>query len=193
MNGRPHPIQFGPMELADVAQVTAIDRLSFPLPWSEAAYRRELTENANAHFLVAYLPAEARAPENRLTRWLRPAAPRQIVGYLGYWYIVDEAHISTIAVHPAYRRQGIGERLLVVMLREAAGLGATLATLEVRLGNREAQRLYAKYGFEVVGRRRGYYRDNGEDALLMTVQPLARAWQRLQPLEPQPSKITGGA
>jgi len=185
MHGRPESVRFGRMELGDIAQVVAIDRLSFPLPWSEASYRREINENTNAHFWVAYQPASGQGPEARWTRWLRPPAARRIVGYLGCWYIVDEAHVSTLAVHPDFRRQGVGEALLVIMLRAAAGLGATLATLEVRLSNEPAQRLYRKYGFEVVGRRKGYYRDNSEDALLMTVQPLSRAMQSVNSPEPQ--------
>ncbi|MBI3359583.1 MAG: ribosomal protein S18-alanine N-acetyltransferase [Chloroflexi bacterium] len=167
------------MELADVPQVAAIDRQSFPLPWLASSYRHELTENENAHFLVAHLGPVSRRPGQWWQDWFRPQPVRTIVGYGGYWYIMDEAHISTIAVHPDYRGQGIGERLLVAMLEHARSLGATLATLEVRVGNVVAQNLYRKYGFEEVGRRNGYYRDNGEDALLMTVAPLAKVWESM--------------
>lgn len=176
-NGR-GPIRLGPMQLADVPQVVVIDRMSFPLPWTADSYRHELTQNANAHFLVAHLLAQ---PQERAAWWAfwRPEpAGRKIVGYIGFWYVMDEAHVSTLAVHPDYRRQKIGERLLVAMLRHAGSLGAKLATLEVRASNLAAQRLYRKYGFEEAGRRKGYYRDNGEDALLMTATPLARAWER---------------
>jgi ribosomal-protein-alanine N-acetyltransferase len=177
MNGQAGPIRFARMELADIPQVLGIDRQSFPLPWSEGAYRRELSENANSHFLVAYLPSGAGPPERTWRGWLRREPPRVIVGYVGFWYVVDEAHISTLAVHPGFRGQGIGARLLVAMLGEAAALGARLVTLEVRVSNLAAQRLYRKFGFEEVGRRKGYYRDNAEDALLMTLAPLERAWQ----------------
>lgn len=172
------PICLGPMELADVPQVAAIDQQSFPLPWPAGAYRHELTENENAHFVVAYISPVPHKPGKWWEGLLRPQPLRTIVGFVGYWYIVDEAHISTIAVHPDYRGRGIGERLLVAMLEHARSLGATLATLEVRIGNVAAQNLYHKYGFEEVGRRKNYYRDNLEDALLMTAEPLAKAWER---------------
>jgi len=177
MSGRARPIRLGRMELADIPQVVAIDQQSFPMPWSEATYRLELTENANSHFLVACLSSGARPSGQGWRGWLRREPPRVVVGYIGFWYVVDEAHISTLAVHPAYRGRGIGAQLLAAMLREAAGLGARLATLEVRVGNLAAQRLYLKFGFEEVGRRPAYYRDNAEDALLMTLAPLGRVWQ----------------
>lgn len=142
-----------PMTLADIPQVMEIERLSFPLPWSENSFRKELTENEQAHFFVA--------EEGR------------VIGYVGYWYIVDECHISTLAVHPSWRRQGMGQMLLAAALSHALRLGAILATLEVRESNVAALTLYQKYGFHIVGRRRHYYRDNGEDALLMTAQPIA--------------------
>jgi len=126
---------------------------------------------------VACLSSGARPSGQGWRGWLRREPPRVVVGYIGFWYVVDEAHISTLAVHPAYRGRGIGAQLLAAMLREAAGLGARLATLEVRVGNLAAQRLYLKFGFEEVGRRPAYYRDNAEDALLMTLAPLGRVWQ----------------
>jgi ribosomal-protein-alanine N-acetyltransferase len=98
-----------------------------------------------------------------------------IVGFSGYWLVVDEAHISTFAVHPGWRRQGIGQALLREVLRQAVLQGATSATLEVRVSNLAAQQLYANHGFVPVGRRRGYYRDNNEDALLMTTYSLKPA------------------
>jgi ribosomal-protein-alanine N-acetyltransferase len=165
------------MELSDVDQVVAIDQLSFPIPWSAASYRREITENDHSHFFVAHLPNGAAAPNKWWARW-RPASPgqaRRVVGYIGYWHVADEAHISTIAVHPDYRRHRIGEQLLGSTLRHAAKLGASLATLEVRVSNLGAYELYRKFGFEVVGRRKAYYRDNGEDAHIMSVTPLATA------------------
>jgi ribosomal-protein-alanine N-acetyltransferase len=149
------------MGLDDIPQVMEIDRLSFPLPWSENSFRKELAENEHAYFFVA-------------------EAQGGIVGFAGYWYIVDECHISTLAVHPAQRGQGIGDLLLAAALRHALALGAALATLEVRESNVAAQTLYRKYGFEVAGRRRRYYRNNDEDALLMTAQPV-----RLQGAESQ--------
>lgn len=141
-----------PMTLADIPQVFAIDQLSFANPWSERSYYYELTENHAAHFFVLVEP------------------PRTIWGYAGLWLIVDEAHINTLAVHPTWRRRGYGESLLVALLHCALSLNALSATLEVRASNHAAQNLYRKYGFAEVGRRKRYYRDNGEDALLLTAQ-----------------------
>ncbi|HLC34086.1 MAG TPA: ribosomal protein S18-alanine N-acetyltransferase [Anaerolineales bacterium] len=142
------------MRADDIARVMAIDSLSFPNPWPETTYHFEISENPSAHLLVLEVQAEQ--------------ARTQVIGFAGYWFIIDEAHISTLAVHPDWRGRGMGQVLLRALLREAAWRGALSATLEVRRGNRVAQRLYERHGFAVVGRRLGYYSDNGEDALLMT-------------------------
>lgn len=164
-------VRLAPMELADIPQVVAIDQRSFSLPWSASSYRFELTENHASHFHVA-VNAESRPVRNFLQRLrhLGQPPPRSVVGYIGYWLIEDEIHISTIAVHPDWRGQGIGDQLLRVALIQAAESEAVMVTLEVRVSNTVAQRLYRKYGFEVVGRRKRYYRDNHEDALIMTVE-----------------------
>ncbi len=141
------------MSLEDVPTVMEIDRLSFPVPWPERSYRYELTENRAATMLVA------EHVENR-----------SVVGYLGFWLIADEAHISTLAVHPLHRRRGIGEQLLREALQMAIAKGAEIVTLEVRASNQAALELYEKFDFEVVGKRAGYYRDNREDAILMTLR-----------------------
>ena len=146
------------MTLEDLPEVLQIDRLSFPLPWSERSYRFELTENPASHMLVAVSHDEG--------------TPR-VVGYAGFWMLVDEAHISTLAIHPDYRRLGLGAELLRRVLGDAARSGADMATLEVRVSNQAAVNLYHKFGFQIVGRRVRYYRDNGEDALLMTTWGLA--------------------
>jgi ribosomal-protein-alanine N-acetyltransferase len=146
------------MRLEDLPAVMEIDRLSFPIPWSERTYQFEITENPSSHLLVTTTDPESAAPA--------------IIGFSGYWLVVDEAHISTFAVHPQWRRQGIGGALMREVLRQAAFQGATIATLEVRVSNLVAQHLYANYGFVPVGNRRGYYRDNNEDALLMTTYSL---------------------
>lgn len=101
------------------------------------------------------------------------------------WMFVDEAHVSTIASHPAWRGRGVGELLLLSLMREAERRAAIFVTLEVRVSNTVAQNLYLKYGFEEVGLRKRYYRDNGEDALIMTVQHFQRPEykQRLADLE----------
>ncbi len=164
-----HAARLAAMELADLPQVMTIDRLSFPQPWSEASYRYELLENTNAYFIVALDPHGAAPVRHWLARWLRQPERRQVVGYAGLWLVVDEGHINTLAVHPQWRGRGLGEKLLLELLRYAREHSAVMATLEVRVNNFTAQRLYRKHGFEEVGRRPRYYRD-GEDALLMTVR-----------------------
>lgn len=145
------------MILADLPVVLHIDRLSFPLPWSERTYRFELEENRASCLYVVEVANHGQA---------------DVVGYVGLWFVIDEAHISTLAVHPDYRGEGIGERLLQHALDYAFGQGAATVTLEVRVSNRPALSLYYKYGFEVVGKRRGYYRDNSEDAYIMALNIL---------------------
>lgn len=166
-----------PMRLEDLPQVMAIDQVSFPQPWTEQSYRFELEENQNAHFIVA-LETPAPPTAGWLQRWLTPTTPRKVIGFAGFWLVVDEAHINTIAVHPHWRRQGIGEHLLRAILERARAIKAVSATLEVRVSNLPAQKMYAKFGFEEVGRRKRYYRD-GEDALLMTarLEPTPPGWQ----------------
>lgn len=149
------------MELADLDQVQAIDRISFSLPWPASAYRYELKENPLSLLWVA----ELRQGDGQ----------RRIAGVVVVWLILDEAHIATIAVHPEYRGQGIGRRLLASAVRDAIYRGAGLATLEVRASNLAAQNLYRRFRFEVVGSRPHYYKDNHEDALIMTVSGLGEA------------------
>ena len=142
-----------PMRVADLAAVQLIERSSFTTPWPSQAYRQELESNRLAQYVVALMGAE-------------------IVGYGGIWLMVDEAHVTTFAVHPRYRRRYIGERLLLALIDLARARQAREATLEVRLSNLPARRLYEKYGFRPVGIRPRYYSDNGEDALIMTTEPL---------------------
>ncbi|MHB0874869.1 MAG: ribosomal protein S18-alanine N-acetyltransferase [Anaerolineae bacterium] len=146
------------MRLEDVDQVAEIEKLSFPLPWPPDTYRRDLRGNNVAHYLVC----EDVTGEPRLA------------GYTGYWHIQDEIHISTLAVVPGYRGRGLGEYLLASALAEGIEQGAHSAILEVRASNLVAQGLYLKYGFRVSGRRRRYYRDNNEDALVMEVTSLSQ-------------------
>ena len=142
-----------PMRLDDLPAVHAIELASFSAPWPPHAYRSELESNRLAHYLVV-------------------RADDRIAAYGGMWLMVDEAHITTFAVHPAWRRQRIGERLLLAFLDLAVDRGAHEATLEVRLSNLSARKLYEKYGFRPVGLRPRYYSDNQEDALIMTTSPL---------------------
>lgn len=144
------------MTVDDLATVMEIDRLSFSTPWSERSFRSELNNNPAACLRVAEVQMKA---------------PR-IVGFVGIWMLVDEAHISTLAVHPDLRGQGIGGVLLRDAIEQAVGLHASLVTLEVRQSNQNAIHLYRKHGFETVGRRVRYYRDNQEDAILMTLTDL---------------------
>ncbi len=141
------------MTLEDVPTVHEIDMLSFSLPWPERSFRFELTENP-------------------VTRgWVAESGGR-IAAMLVLWLIVDEAHIATIATHPDFRRQGIGERLMIAALLSARAEGAARAFLEVRAGNAGALALYEKYGFVVAGVRLRYYKDNNEDAILMNLEDL---------------------
>jgi ribosomal-protein-alanine N-acetyltransferase len=134
--------------------VQLIERASFTTPWPPQAYRQELESNRLAAYLVGVMDSD-------------------VVAYGGIWLMVDEAHITTFAVHPLYRRRRIGERLLLSLLDLSLDRHAREATLEVRLSNLAARRLYEKYGFRPVGIRPRYYSDNQEDALIMTTEPLA--------------------
>ncbi|MBL8163899.1 MAG: ribosomal protein S18-alanine N-acetyltransferase [Anaerolineae bacterium] len=154
------------MTLADVPQVTAIDRLSFDLPWSERSYAYEINESEHSFMVV--LEASRELP---IAGWRRllglnggTRIERRIVGYGGLWNIGPEAHISTIAVHPQARGRGWGEVLLLAMMRRALALRAVEVVLEVRVSNERAQNLYRKHHFRTVGVKQGYYRNNDEDA-----------------------------
>ncbi len=143
-----------PMTLEDVADVHRIEAASFPTPWPDYAFRQELQSNRLAHYLVV-------------------KAGGQTIGYGGLWLMVDEAHVTTFAVLPEWRRRGIGARLMLELMRLAADLNARIVTLEVRLSNHPARALYSRFGFHPVGLRPRYYSDNNEDALIMTTAPIA--------------------
>jgi ribosomal-protein-alanine N-acetyltransferase len=178
------PFRLRLMTIADIPQVVAIERASLPSGWPPDAYERELRQNNLARYIVAVedgAPSGLRPPAGhiltRLRRRLagRPApvpAGERIIGFLGLWYMVDEAHIVTVAVREDARRRGVGEALVAAAIELARRRAAETVTLEVRVSNTGAQALYEKYGFTRVGRRRGYYTDNGEDALIMTTPPL---------------------
>jgi ribosomal-protein-alanine N-acetyltransferase len=142
------------MRPEDVRAVSGVDRLCFTLPWSEDAFAGEL-ESPVGYYRVAELEG-------------------RIVGYIGCHAILDEAHVTTFGVHPAVRGRGIGERLLADALRHAVRSGCRRVTLEVRAGNEPALRLYRKYGFHPVSRRRRYYPDNDEDAVVMWIEDTTR-------------------
>jgi [ribosomal protein S18]-alanine N-acetyltransferase len=141
------------MSADDIPAVHAIESASFPTPWPPYAFRQEIEGNRMAHYLVV-------------------RAGERVIAYAGIWLMVDEAHVTTFAVLPAYRRRGIGGLLLSELIELSADLGARVATLEVRLSNDSARRLYGMFGFRPVGVRPRYYSDNGEDALIMTTEHL---------------------
>ena len=155
----PVAIRIEPMTLDDIDAVHAIERTSFVVPWPDEAYRNEILTNRLASYVVA-------------------RAGDTVVGFAGIWVMVDEAHVTTFAVDPRWRRRGIGERLLLTLLDLSMARRAREATLEVRLSNMPARRLYEKYGFRPVGIRPRYYSDNGEDALIMTTETLDSASMR---------------
>ncbi len=167
------------MTAADIPQVMEVERESFPSMWPQTAYRRELT-NRIARYLVAVDPSTIVAGEEPPHTGLRAAVDRLLhhppvvptrellLGFVGVWLVVGEAHVVTLGVREAYRRRGIGERLLIAGIELAQDAGQDTVTLEVRRSNTGAQALYEKYGFDRVGVRPRYYSDDGEDAIIMT-------------------------
>ncbi len=171
-----------PMRESDLGRVQEIERQSFSTPWSAATYLRELRSQEQCRYIVARssngpprtLGGEA-APRRSWLASVLPGlfgapstpSPYPVVGYGGIWLTVDEGHITTIATAPEVRGRGVGELVLNGLIDAARELGAHLLTLEVRVSNVVAQKLYLKYGFEARGTRRRYYTDNNEDALIM--------------------------
>jgi len=137
-----------PMTEDDIDEVVEIEKLSFTTPWSREAFVGEVTKNSCARYIVAEVD-------------------KKVVGYAGFWVVLDEGHITNIAVHPEYRGKGIGSRLMEGLIDLAKKNGITSMTLEVRESNLVAQNLYKKFGFKALGRREGYYQDNNEDAIVM--------------------------
>ncbi len=134
--------------LEHLDDIMEVEKLSFKITWSREAFFDEITRNEVAMYFSA-------------------AVEKKVVGYAGMWKVLDEGHITNIAVHPEYRGNGIGSRLLESLIEKATGTGIARMTLEVRKSNLAAQGLYRKYGFETVGFRKAYYADNGEDAIIM--------------------------
>jgi ribosomal-protein-alanine N-acetyltransferase len=147
------PVLVEPMRPEDVPLVHEIERLSFRTPWPAYAFEQELKGNRLARYVVA-------------------RAGDQVVGFAGVWLMVDDAHVTTFAVHPDWRRQAIGRQLLLNLAELSVAIGARRMTLEVRVSNGAAQALYRSFGFEIAGRRPRYYTDDGEDALIMTTPEL---------------------
>ncbi len=140
-------VNIRPMQKEDVPWVQNIERLSFSFPWSSQLLYFELERKDFAYYWVIELD---KIP----------------VGYGGYWKIMDEAHLVTFAIHPSYRRRGLGTMLLANILSDAAKKGVKRVTLEVRESNKAAQNLYEKFGFKKIAIRAGYYQDTGEDAFI---------------------------
>lgn len=143
-------VQFRAMVVDDIPKVVEVEQDAFPTPWPAQAFQDELTKNQFARYFVLEVGGE-------------------VVGYCGMWIIMDEAHITNIAVHSTYRGRGLGEWMLRYAIEFSTLYGAEKMTLEVRASNVVAQQLYKKLGFEVTGLRPGYYSDNKEDALIMWV------------------------
>ena len=138
------------MTLGDLDDIMEIEHQSFTLPWKRDAFVRELTSNPYAHYWVVEVNGK-------------------VVGYSGVWIVMDEAHITNIAVLPEYRGSGFGKQLLIKTMQLAKSYRANVVTLEVRVSNTVAQNLYRSLGFQPGGIRKGYYTDNHEDALVMWV------------------------
>ncbi len=187
------------MRREDIDQVVKIDREAFPGSWPTPNYRREL-ENRLAHYIVVCdgsrtMPVpekDERPAENGFlglaTRvWrlfdrerftgggLSPSNREYITGFAGIWVLADEAHLTNIAVREMDRGQGVGELLLISIIDLSLELKVDFVTLEVRASNKDAQKLYTKYGFNQVGARRNYYTDNRENALIMTTDGITTA------------------
>lgn len=143
-------VQFRLMTVEDVEQVYNIEISSFTLPWSKEAFYNEMTTNQYAKYIVMELD-------------------NQVIGYCGMWVILDEGHITNIAVLPEYRGRKLGDALLKQVIEFSRALRLRVLTLEVRVSNIVAQKLYKKYGFQAGGIRKNYYTDNHEDALVMWV------------------------
>jgi len=142
------------MRRRHLRSVLRIEARAYPVPWSMSLFLSELALRSTRAYYVAFVG-------------------RQLVGYAGLMMTLDDGHITTIAVDPAWHRHKIGSRLLLVLAREAIRRGATSLTLEVRLGNKAAQNLYRQFGFRPVGVRKNYYAETKEDALVMWAEDVA--------------------
>jgi [ribosomal protein S18]-alanine N-acetyltransferase len=142
-------IKYERLKEEDLDAVLKVEQASFPIPWTRSMFEQEL-HIPTSHFFVAKV---------------QPS--KEIVGYAGYWQVVDELHLINIAIRPEFRRQGLGKHLLFYILCDGKRLGLKRATLEVRASNLAAQRLYEQSGFKNIACRKNYYADNLEDAVIM--------------------------
>lgn len=136
------------MELSDIEDILVVEKLSFSIPWSRDSFEKEILDNNLAIYLVAKVNEKA-------------------VGYIGMWKVLNEGHITNVAVHPEFRHQGIGDQLVSELLSLCEKDNIDLVTLEVRKSNQNAIKLYEKHGFVAEGIRKAYYQDNKEDAIIM--------------------------
>ncbi len=149
-------LRFEKLQEDHIATILGIEKLANGAPWSEKSFRNEL-DHPHGIFLVAILEG-------------------MVVGYGGVWHVIDEAHITTVAVAELDRRKGIGQKLMVELLKKSKDAGMTCSTLEVRAGNDAAIKLYEKLGYQITARRKGYYPDNKEDAVVMWLYEL-QSWE----------------
>ncbi len=193
MNLADLPYLLTPMEVEDIPTVSVIEHTVFSLPWSSNAFTYEIKHNPASEYLVLrYEPwmagGKGRAGlSERVRRLFKPGEDISLLGYGGFWILVDEAHICTLAIRPEWQGRGLGELLLLALIERAMRRDAEVVTLEVRVTNLKAQNLYVKCGFKTVGKRKGYYSDNHEDALIMTTDPIKSPefQQRFQQLADQ--------
>ena len=188
-----------PMTLEDIAQVMEVEQQSFPSIWPPTAFKREIQQNRLGRYLVAVqrragaphgeeVPSPIRSQPGGLGRFVgglrhildgdeTPPEERNelVVGFVGVWLLIEEAHIVTLAVRDDYRRRGVGELLLITIIETARLAGQEVVTLECRVSNAVALRLYEKYGFERVGIRSRYYSDDHEDAYALSVSDIGMA------------------
>lgn len=143
-------ITFRLMKEQDIDDVLKVEHESFSVPWSREAFYNEITKNQFAAYIVI--------EENG-----------QVIGYSGTWVVTDEAHVTNVAILPQYRGRKLGEAMMKKLMEIASELGAKTMTLEVRVSNEVARKLYRKLGFQDGGIRKNYYTDNQEDALIMWV------------------------
>jgi [ribosomal protein S18]-alanine N-acetyltransferase len=146
-------VEVTPMRRRHLRGVLAIERQVYPRPWSPGLFASELSQRDTRRYLVAL-------------------SGRRVVGYAGVMVAAGEAHVTTVAVHPQEHRRKVATRLMLALMEASRELGAEAATLEVRVGNKGAQRLYQGFGFAPVGIRPGYYAETGEDALIMWAHDL---------------------
>jgi ribosomal-protein-alanine N-acetyltransferase len=149
-------ITFAQMQFYHLDQVLQIEKVSFATPWSKNSFHYELRNNEFAHYIVAL------------------AENREVAGYAGMWVVIDEAHVTNIAVHQDYRGRSLGKALMLQLMQRAIVLGVQRMTLEVRPSNASARALYARLGFIEYGRRKNYYSDTNEDAIIMWKNDLVK-------------------